>query len=118
MGKGLAQAMRASMNTAGSITVAGLTLCAFLVARLPFEPWLLQAAAQTGAPKQVAKQPKQKAPAAKSAPKAGAPAETNAKPARPSFSLEDEADAVVLGMPEARAWGDSEDEFARLLPKV
>ena len=112
--------MRASINTAGSIAVAGLTICAFLVARLPFEPWPLQAAAQTGtpAPKQVAKQPKKKAPAATSAPKAGTPAETNAKPARPSFSLEDEAEAVVLGLPDARAWGDSEDEFARLLPKV
>ena len=112
--------MRAFINTAGSITVAGLTLCAFVVARLPFAPWPLQAAAQTvtPAPKQVAKEPKKKAPAAKSAPKAAAPAATNAKPARPPFSLEDEADAVVLGMPEARAWGDSEDEFARLMPKL
>ena len=116
--------MRASFNTAGSITVAGLTLCAFLAASSPFEP--LQAVAQTGtltpkapAPKQVAKQPaKQKAPTtAKGAPKAG-PTVSNAKPERPSFSLEDEADAVVLGIPDARAWGDSEDEFARLLPKV
>src|SRR5260370_3570423 len=112
--------MRVFTTTAGSIGVAGLTLCAFLVAGLPLERWPLQAAAQTGAPapKQVAKQTKKKAPAAKSAPKAGVPAETNAKPARPPFSLEDEADAVVLGIPEARAWGDSEDEFARLLPKV
>jgi predicted acylesterase/phospholipase RssA len=112
--------MRAFINTAGSITVAGLAIGAFLVARLPFEPWPVQAVAQTGtpAPKQVAKQLKKKAPAAKAAPKAGAPAETNAKPARPPFTLEDEAEAVVLGLPEARAWGDSEDEFARLLPKV
>jgi hypothetical protein len=109
--------MRAFINTAGSITVAGLAIGAFLIARLPFEPWPVQAMAQTGAPapKQVAKQPKKKAPGA---PKAGAPAEANAKPARPSFSLEDEAEAVVLGLPEARAWGDSEEEFARLLPKV
>ena len=112
--------MRAFINTVGSIAVAGLTLGAFLVAGLPFEPWPVQAWGQTGAaaPKQVPKQPKKKAPAAKGAPKAGVPAETNAKPARPSFSLEDEADAIVLGMPEARAWGDSEDEFARLLPKT
>jgi hypothetical protein len=112
--------MRAYINTAGSITVAGLSICAFLVARLPFEPWPMQAAAQAGAPgpKQVAKQPKKKAPAASIAPKAGAPAEANAKPARPTFTLEDEAEALVLGLPDARAWGDSEDEFARLLPKV
>jgi hypothetical protein len=112
--------MRAYLNTAGSVTIAGLTFCAFLVARLPLEPWPEQAAAQTGtpAPKQVAKEPQKKASAAKSAPKAAAPAETNAKPERPAFSLEDQADAVVLGIPDARAWGDSEDEFARLLPKV
>jgi hypothetical protein len=109
--------MRAFINTAGSIAVAGLTIGAFMVARLPFEPWRMQAAAQAGAPatKQVVpKQPKTKAPAAKGA----APGETNAKPARPPFSLEDEADALVLGIPDARAWGDSEDEFARLLPKT
>src|ERR1700736_498204 len=120
MGKRASHTMRAFINTAGSITVAGLTVCAFLVGRLPLEPWPVQAVAQAGAPapKQVAKQPKKKMPAGKSAPKAGGLVETNAKPARPSFSLEDEADAVVLGMPEARAWGDSEDEFARLLPKT
>ena len=98
--------MRAFINTAGSIAVAGLTIGAFMVARLPFEPWRMQAAAQAGAPatKQVVpKQPKTKAPAAKGA----APGETNAKPARPPFSLEDEADALVLGIPDARAWGDS-----------
>jgi predicted acylesterase/phospholipase RssA len=113
--------MRAFINTAGSITVAGLAICAFLIAWLPFQPWPVQAVAQTGtsapkpAPKQVAKQLKKKAPGG---PRAGAPAETNAKPARPSFSLEDEAEALVLGLPEARAWGDSEEEFARLLPKA
>ena len=116
--------MRAFINTAGSIAVAGLTIGAFMVARLPFEPWRMQAAAQAGAAgapaakqatKQVVpKQPKTKAPAAKGA----APGETNAKPARPPFSLEDEADALVLGIPDARAWGDSEDEFARLSPVI
>jgi predicted acylesterase/phospholipase RssA len=112
--------MRVFTNAAGSITVAVLTVCAFLVSRMPLEPWPVQAAAQTGmpAPKLVEKPSKTKAPAAKSAPKGGVPATGNAKPARPSFSLEDEADAVVLGIPDARAWGDSEDEFARLLPKA
>jgi predicted acylesterase/phospholipase RssA len=116
--------MRAFMNTTGSVMVAGLTIGAFLVARLPLEPWPVQAAAQSSAPasKLVTKQqPKKKGPAAaptaKGAPKSGAPVDANAKPAR-SFSLEDEAEAVVLGIPEARAWGDSEDEFARLLPKA
>jgi len=112
--------MRAFINAAGTITVAGLTFGAFLVARLPFEPWRLQAAAETGtpAPKQVAKQLKKKPPATKGAPATATPVETNARPGRQPFSLEDEADAVVLGIADARAWGDSEDEFARLLPKV
>jgi hypothetical protein len=114
--------MRVFTNAAGSIAVAGLTVCAFLVSRLPLEPWPVAAVAQTAtpAPKQPAKRPTTKrAPAiAKGAPKAGVPTEANAKPVRADFSLEDEADAVVLGMPDARAWGDSEDEFARLLPKA
>jgi hypothetical protein len=112
--------MRAHLATAGSISIAGLTVCAFLVARLPFEPWPVTAVAQTGtpAPKQGAKQIKRKLPAPAGAPKAGAPVETSAKSTRPAFTQEDEADAVVLGIPDARAWGDSEDEFARLLPKV
>jgi predicted acylesterase/phospholipase RssA len=114
--------MRAFMNTAGSVMVAGLTIGVFLVARLPLEPWPVQAAAQTAtsAGKQVARQQPKKAtaPTAKGAPKAAPPGDANVKPARPAFSLEDEAEAVVLGIADARAWGDSEDEFARLLPKV
>jgi hypothetical protein len=111
--------MRANLNTVGSITIAGLTFCAFLGARLPLEPWPVQAAAQTAipAPKQVAKQPK-RTPAAKCAPKTATPNTANTKPERPVFTIEDEADATVLGIPDARAWGDSEDEFARLMPKV
>src|SRR5262249_53980467 len=31
-------------------------------------------------------------------------------------TVDDEMEAVVLGLPQARAWGDSDDEFARLLP--
>jgi Patatin-like phospholipase len=119
--KGIAETMRAFVNIAGSIAVASLTVSAFMVAWLPFEPWPMQAAAQAGAPtpKQAVTKPaaKKKAPAAKAAPTA-APTDANAKPARPPFGLEDEADALVLGMPDARAWGDSEDEFARLLPKM
>jgi hypothetical protein len=114
--------MRLFTNTAGSIAVASLTVCAFLASRLPLEPWPSQAVAQTGAPKpapkQTAKPPKTKASAAKGARKTGGTAETGAKPARPDLTLEDETDAVVLGIPDARAWGDSEDEFAKLLPKA
>jgi hypothetical protein len=115
--------MRTHLTTAGSISIAGLTFCALLVARLPLEPWPVTAAAQTAtaAPgqagnKPVAKPVKKKTAAPRGAPQTGAQA--NAKPARPAFTLEDEGDAIVLGIADARAWGDSEDEFARLLPKV
>jgi hypothetical protein len=115
--------MRAFSNRGGinrvGIAVASLSICALLLARLPLSPWPMQAAAQTpaAAPKaKEAKPPRIKLPAAKNAPGVAAPAQT--KPARPPFSLEDEAEALVLGLPDARAWGDSEEEFARLLPKV
>jgi predicted acylesterase/phospholipase RssA len=115
--------MRAFSNRGGinrvGIAVARLSICALLLAQPPLSPWPMQAAAQTpaAAPKaKEAKPPRIKLPAAKNAPGVAAPAQT--KPARPPFSLEDEADALVLGLPDARAWGDSEEEFARLLPKV
>jgi len=118
--------MRVFTNAAGSIAVAGLTVCSLLVSRLPLAPWPTQAVAQTAtpAPKQAvkpapnlaAKPPKPKDGAAKGGPKPGGTAETNAKPARPEFTLEDENDATVLGIPDVRAWGDSEDDFKRLLP--
>ena len=115
--------MRAFSNRGGinrvGIAVASVSICALLLARLPLSPWPMQAAAQTPAPAPKAKEakpPRIKLPAAKNAPGVAAPAQT--KPARPPFSLEDEADALVLGLPDARAWGDSEEEFARLLPKV
>jgi Patatin-like phospholipase len=37
---------------------------------------------------------------------------------RTPFTAEDEAVAVIPGIADARAWGDSETDFARLLPKV
>lgn len=37
---------------------------------------------------------------------------------RASFTAEDEAAANVAGIAEARAWGDSESSFARLLPRA
>jgi hypothetical protein len=44
--------------------------------------------------------------------KAAAPKEQERAP----FTAEDENAAVVPGIPDARAWGDSETDFARLLP--
>jgi Patatin-like phospholipase len=40
------------------------------------------------------------------------------QPERPTFTAEDEETAVVPGIPDARAWGDSEADFARLLPQA
>jgi hypothetical protein len=37
---------------------------------------------------------------------------------RPEFSLKDEEAAVIPGIADARAWGDSENDFARLLPQA
>jgi hypothetical protein len=38
--------------------------------------------------------------------------------ARAPFTLADQEAAVIPGIPDARAWGDSETDFSRLLPKV
>jgi len=39
-------------------------------------------------------------------------------PARTPFTLEDQLAAKVPGIPDARAWGDSATDFARLLPSA
>jgi patatin-like phospholipase len=110
-----ASLMRVFTRSAAITALTCLAVSAFMVARLPVEPWPVRAEAQ--AKKQTKQQAKQ--PAAKKGPAAkGAPAVQPATAERTRFTSDDEAAAVVLGMPEARAWGDSEDEFARLLPKV
>jgi predicted acylesterase/phospholipase RssA len=103
--------MRPFNATAGSFAVATLALCALLVTHTPFVPWPLAAQAQSA--KQVEKPAKKKGPPRIAEPKAG-PA--GAIKTRAPFTAQDEEKAVVLGLPDARAWGDSEDDFARLLP--
>jgi Patatin-like phospholipase len=103
--------MRPFNATAGSLAVATLALCALLVTHAPFVPWPVAAQAQSA--KQVEKQARKKAPAKTAEPKLGP---TAAIKTRAPFTAEDEEKAIVLGLPDARAWGDSEDEFARLLP--
>jgi hypothetical protein len=119
--------MRVFTHPVGNVAVAGLTVCAFLLARLPFAPFPVEAAAQVGAAAQggqkaAAKQPKKKSPDAKAGtntgPKASTPVQAGGPPSRPAFTLEDEGDTTVLGIADVRAWADSEDEFARLLPKA
>jgi len=50
--------------------------------------------------------------------KAAAPKETAKEQVRAPFTAEDQDAAVVPGIPDARAWGDSETDFARLLPQA
>ena len=54
-------------------------------------------------------------------PKKGTPKATPKRPelpARTPFTLEDQVAAGVSGIPDARAWGDSATDFARLLPSA
>src|SRR5262245_37664427 len=37
---------------------------------------------------------------------------------RTTFTAQDEDAAVIPGIPDARVWGDSDSEFARLLPQA
>jgi hypothetical protein len=104
--------MRAFSTTSGSLAVASLALCALLIGQAPLTAW--RATAQAQNVKQSGKQVRSKAPGKTSPPKAPAAAVT--KPARSPFTADDEMGAVVLGLPDARAWGDSDDDFARLLP--
>ncbi len=82
----------------------GLTACALLVSSLPIEVSPAHAQKFAQAKKKVEKK--------------GTPAAPKEQPERTPFTAEDEDIAVVLGLPDARAWGDSEAEFARLLPTV
>ncbi|HEY1364622.1 MAG TPA: patatin-like phospholipase family protein [Xanthobacteraceae bacterium] len=80
----------------------GLLICT----NLPSAPGFPSAQAQA----QKAPSSKKKVPAAK-----GAPA---AAPERVPFTPEDQQAAAIPDIPDARAWGDSATEFARLLPQA
>jgi hypothetical protein len=81
-----------------------LTACALLASSLSIEPTPVYAQTQSKK-KKVEKKPPPVPPKEQ-------PAE------RTPFTAEQVDAAVVLGLPDARAWGDSETEFARLLPQV
>jgi predicted acylesterase/phospholipase RssA len=104
------------------LNAAKLTLCAavacLLAWPLPTGSWPIEsstayAQSQNATAKKVApkKAKGKKAPTA--APKV-APKEL----VRTPFTAEDQAAAVVPGIPEARAWGDSDTDFRRLLPQA
>jgi hypothetical protein len=79
---------------------------ALMICALPLSvPELQWAPAHAQTKKKVEKKPA----ASKEAPK---------DQARAPFTVEDDDAAVIPGIPDARAWGDSETDFARLLPTV
>src|SRR3954471_5239118 len=49
-------------------------------------------------------------------PEAPAPAKQAETPTRPDFTAEDQAAAVIPGIPDARFWADSEKDFLKALP--
>jgi hypothetical protein len=103
--------MIALMKPAGRCAIACLAACALVIAVISGTPSVALAQAQS-------KSAPQKAPAKKgSAPKVlSAQSEPGAN--RKPFTQLDETAAVVLGIADARAWGDSEEDFVRLLPKA
>jgi hypothetical protein len=84
----------------------GLMLCAVVMASPPLE-WTAAHAQQFAAAK---KRVERKGPEPKAAPKE--------QQERSTFTAQDEDVAVIPGIPDARIWGDSEKEFARLLPQA
>ncbi len=85
--------------------VAAGLIAVFLLACPQFEG--SQAQAQTHAAKKKAER--------KAAPPKGA---AERQEERTTFTAQDEDAALVPGIPDARVWGDSDSEFARLLPAV
>src|SRR5260370_31832836 len=85
---------------------AGLMLCAVVMASPPLE-WTAAHAQQFAAAK---KRVERKGPEPKAAPKE--------QQERSTFTAQEEEVAVIPGIPDARMWGDSEKEFARLLPQA
>ena len=82
-----------------------LILCALVISP-PLE-WASAHAQQFAAAK---KRVERKGSAPKAAPKE--------QQERATFTAQDEDAAVIPGIPDARIWGDSETEFARLLPQA
>ena len=81
-----------------------LTACALVASSVSFDPTPVYAQSQSKKRKVEKKPP---------------PVPPKEQPAeRQVFTAEDSEVAVVLGIPDARVWGDSESDFARMLPKV
>jgi Patatin-like phospholipase len=85
---------------------AAALICMALLASPPLE-WASAHAQVLAAAK---KKGERKAASPKAAPKE--------QEERATFTVQDEDAAVIPGIPNARIWGDSESEFARLLPQA
>jgi predicted acylesterase/phospholipase RssA len=85
---------------------AGAVACLLLASSPPLTGGSAQAQVLAAAKGKAEKKVEKKGPAQKG------------QAERAPFTAEDEAVAVIPGIADARAWGDSETDFASLLPKV
>ena len=90
--------------------IAGCAAGAIACAALVCAPLRAVAPAHAQQFAEAKKKAAKKTPAPKPAPKE--------QQARPAFTAQDEASAAIPGIADARAWGDSASEFARLLPQA
>ena len=91
--------------------IAGCTAGLIACTALACVPPLTVAPAHAQKFAAVKKKSAKKTPAAKASPK-------EEQQARPAFTPQDEASAAIAGIADARAWGDSAAEFAKLLPQA
>jgi len=91
--------------------IAGCTAGLIACTALACVPPLTVAPAHAQKFAAVKKKSAKKTPAAKASPK-------EEQQARPAFTPQDEASAATAGIADARAWGDSAAEFAKLLPQA
>jgi len=112
----------------GAVVVLSLVLPIPAVTPLPFGAppasaqgfWETPPAQPSASPKRQPKKKAAKKPAAKKSPakQPAAPKRAEGPPPRVEFSAEEQAAAVIPGIAEARIWGDSAKDFARVLPQA
>jgi predicted acylesterase/phospholipase RssA len=106
--------MRAFANRLTRTALAALVVCALVAAAVPLVPLWAQGANHEDKRTPTKTTAKKKVPAKKPAERQ----KPETSPARTPFSAADAELAIVPGIPDARAWGDSEREFGRLLPQA
>jgi len=97
-------------------TIAKLIIGSIVIVVAAWAPFQWPESSHGTAYAQSRKAPAKKTPANK-APKA-APKQTEKEQVRTPFTAEEQAAAVISGIPDARAWGDSDADFRRLLPQA